>query len=301
LQNFTWPTLAAIYHFQDAVLEATRSGASRDDLKRKYYDAVGVQVDRSGFNQSFVDFGRTEIASRLAAHHLFDLAGLYETWVDAIVGRFNVSNPPHIGKQLQFPTTVSSGSAAHGVAFALRELSVNESNFMRQEILPVVRQHKKYSRPALNNLLIAYRAYKELRNCLIHRGGVADGRAEDRSMEYEALTPADLNLTRKPAFSPMRQGAKVEIPLEAVGGLSEVLLRIVTTIDAELSVTAEAEEELWLRWCEHYGMNAIRFTPKKADMAARMKHFAQHAHLPVPTDPLVLVPWLEHRGIRFLR
>lgn len=90
LQNFSWPTLAAIYWLQERV-RRDRHDVTTDELKRRYFDPVGVQTTRTGFNATFFDLHREQIEERLAVHHLFDLCGLYETWAEALAQRFAVT------------------------------------------------------------------------------------------------------------------------------------------------------------------------------------------------------------------
>lgn len=149
-------------------------------------------------------------------------------------------------------------------------------------------------------MLVCYRPFKEARNALIHRGGVAAQRDEDASREYELLTAQHLGMRRKPALPTIRVGQPIRLSMSAIVGLSEVLLRVTTTVDVELGVTPAAEDEIWKRWVDRHGKN-IYVTPNQSQMAARLRHYAQHAHVPPPSDPFSLVPWLEGRGIRFLR
>jgi hypothetical protein len=132
-------------------------------------------------------------------------------------------------------------------------------------------------------------------------GGIADQRREAASRRLEALTAGDLGLGRGPELPPMRSGQPVMMTIAGVGGLTEVILKIVTTIDVELAPTNVAEKELWQRWTRHYGHRPIQWTPVKAQMTARMRHYAQHARMPVPADPMTLIPWLQTYGIRVLK
>jgi hypothetical protein len=300
LQNFTWPTLAALYHFHNAVSQSVAQGTAVSTLKKELFDSVGVQQKRTGFNTSFIKFSREELARRLATHHLFDLIGLYEAWTEAIAERFATHGiqMPGVKEGLQQPTAINTASGVGAVLMAFRQ---GRSQYMETVIYPVAQRHSKYSLAQLDNLLITYRAFKELRNAIIHLGGIADQRRENASRRFESLTAGDLRLARKPDLPPMRSGLPVLMTIAGVGGLTEVILRIVTTVDVELAVTVSGEEELWQRWARSYGDRPILWIPDSARMAGRMRNYAQHAHIPVPDDPLALIPWVQARGIRVLK
>ena len=104
---------------------------------------------------------------------------------------------------------------------------------------------KKYDLARIDNLLKCFRYFKELRNCLLHRGRKCDGKLYGAQSEFKPVaTRQDLGMDFVPQHSIYAIGDPVEVALHGVLGFTEVILRIITTVDAELSKTRTGEAVL---------------------------------------------------------
>ncbi|KXK11969.1 MAG: hypothetical protein UZ14_CFX002002549 [Chloroflexi bacterium OLB14] len=109
--------------------------------------------------------------------------------------------------------------------------------------------HRKNSKDKLDNLLICYRYFKECRNSIIHRDGIADEKTEEAYRNFSLIAnPSDLGVKEVPIHFPIERYKPVNISLRGVVGLSDIVLRIIATIDAELSRSTNAENEFVSRW-----------------------------------------------------
>ena len=106
----------------------------------------------------------------------------------------------------------------------------------------------------ITNMMLAYRYFKEIRNCEMHQGGVADDKAQ---RAYEAFLPLSdkksLGMRGNLIFEPVIIGMPVKLHLRGVIGFCDILLRIIATVDAELcrSSFAEAPFKAWMTATKH--------------------------------------------------
>ncbi len=136
----------------------------------------------------------------------------------------------------------------------------SQSNAIAGSVYPRLAQSRKYSASTIDSLLICFRYFKELRNCLMHRGRKCDGKLWGAQSAFVPIAnPTALGMDFLPEYQRVSQGDEVSLSLHGVLGFTEVILRIVTTIDAELSATIVGEQVLIER------ISACIQTPAKQD------------------------------------
>ena len=175
-------------------------------------------------------------------------------------------------KQLHFPTGIDHGKKT-GVWAAIDALTTDESPILKVSFYPALLTHGKNSRHQLDNLLRAYRFFKECRNCMMHNGNLADPKAYDAYQDFAQIaTKVDLELKEVPQHSPVLLGQPVKISLRGVVGLCDIIMRIVATLDAELARSKQAEREFLRRWSSRFGR---RYSLKTADLNLRGRQIEQ--------------------------
>jgi hypothetical protein len=107
---------------------------------------------------------------RLAEVALVGVIALYEIWCDQIC---DLVARPDLAIKMQWPT---NKLATNGVRFAIGELTASPSLIIASSIYPGLITAKKYSLSHLDSLLKCFRYFKELRNCLMHRGRLCEGK-----------------------------------------------------------------------------------------------------------------------------
>src|SRR4051812_5804365 len=105
---------------------------------------------------------------------------------------------------------------------------------MQTEILPTLKQHPKNSWANIESLLRAYRYFKECRNALMHQGGRATQACADAPLDFTQLTLAELYYKRAPLAPAVVVDEPLSIVLHDIVGLSNILHRLVVTMDAML-------------------------------------------------------------------
>jgi hypothetical protein len=240
LHDFVLPTATAIWQFRKVIERAVKRNPSVTvaELSKRYNKAPET---RGTTNLKITFLGHTwdSQRQRLAETALIGIIALYEIWCEEICALFA---KPEMAIKMQFPTN-ATGTA--GVRFAISELSNPPSAIMAQSIYVGLCTAKKYDLAHIDNLLKCFRYFKELRNTLMHRGRKCDGKLYGAQSELlPVATSAQLGMKFVPTHTPYQQGDPVSISMHGVLGFTDVILRMITTIDAELSKTQIGETHL---------------------------------------------------------
>lgn len=175
-----------------------------------------------------------------------NLIAMYEGWAEELMPKFG---DPRLVSQVQWPSRGNYGRLSDGVREALKQArSGGVSAEMEKAFFPICSASRKYSLVHLDPLLAMYRYHKEVRNSLMHRGGVANDVAEDAWRNASTLTRADIGLRSSPYLTKLTDGMMIKTNIGEAIQLSDVLLRIVSTIDAELCFTDFAEQAFLGDW-----------------------------------------------------
>ncbi|MBX7134383.1 MAG: hypothetical protein K1X67_17055 [Fimbriimonadaceae bacterium] len=266
-------------------LYVRESGLHGADLRSFYFDQ-----DWKGYQQ------------RLARTLLLDAFSVFESWAEEVVDQVAPAgtDKSRITKGLQFPTKTDplSGVATSGARWAIAELTSVSSAFMETQVTTGLRANPKYGLAALDPQLKMYRYFKEARNCLVHRSGRADKKVVEAYNEIAGLSLNGLGLDGKkrrgkvvaeiPATLPAVEGENVQLDLRGVVGLSDVIIRVMTTIDAEASRASTAEELFRNRWASTVKPK-INFPAREQKRAEVCRSIAAKLRLPpFPSSEVVV-------------
>ena len=210
--------------------------ASRDDLQSRFVSGSGIHgVNVKG---TFVDQSWPEQTERLAQIVLTNSVALYEAWAEDIVKPFG---PNKLAKELQFPSKGHLGRKTRGVRDALGDMTKHKSTSMDAEFAPILRKQRTFHEPMLDELLTVYRYFKELRNSLLHGGGLASASLVKAHASLQGLSAASIGMKEFPKHHAPTVGARTPISLRGVIGFGGVVYSIVTTVDAVLASTSQGE------------------------------------------------------------
>ena len=82
--------------------------------------------------------------------------------------------------------------------------------------------------------MLCYRYFKELRNAQVHSGGIANQTAVDSYVAFQPVSDkAQLGRKGELAFDPIVLGQRVSLNLRGVVGFTDVLIKIISTINSE--------------------------------------------------------------------
>jgi hypothetical protein len=295
--DFVWPTATAIWNlrwevtgFLAAVPEATPAA-----LSARFVSGSGIYG--ANLRRACVEMTWEQQQQEFARFLLVELCALYEGWCEGALAEIGVPQAAadRLRKQMQFPTQLKDGVARKGVGFAIASLCTPTSPALSTSLTPVLRQHAKYSLGNIDSLLMAYRYFKELRNSLIHSGTSVTPAFTNAEAAYDALSSADLGLGERPEHCPAIPAIRPSVSLRGVVGFGEVVLRMICTLDAEISASARCETVVARRWREVHGANAVHVP--QAHITRRSRALVRQLGVPSPAASAQLEGWLIAEGM----
>ena len=108
------------------------------------------------------------------------------------------------------------------------------------------------------DLLRAYRYFKEMRNTIMHGGGVASPSTVDAYSAFVNIPISNLYFGKPPLAPMVAAGLPVKLELSDVVGLSNIVHRLIVTFDAALAVSTYAENDLVRRLQRSYALNKAK-------------------------------------------
>ncbi|EOC5746059.1 hypothetical protein ACI5CY_003752, partial [Cronobacter sakazakii] len=178
---------------------------------------------------------------------LIEFCSLYEIWCEGIITELKASID---SKSLQFPTLQKS---TQGIMSVLSSMTQHHSIMMEKAFYSFYLTNKKNSKNHINNLMKCYRYFKELRNSLVHSGNISKKSFKDAEANYSSLTATSLGVQELPEYKQNSDEDRINLSLRGVIGFGEIVLRMISTIDAELVKTTMAEKYLAEEWKKFYG------------------------------------------------
>lgn len=285
--NFVWANTVAMWTLRDEVGRFIAETGSRteEELAARFVKPSGVTS--ADLRTTCLKWTWEQQQEQFAKILLFELCGLYEAWLEDVVVR---AMPPGtsgkdldpIQKGLQFASGVNKKNQPIGFGPAIASINAYKSFIMKNDFFPVLKSHRKNSWNEMEPMLKAYRYFKECRNKLIHTGGIA---TQEVVTAYDAIVPIDekdLHLRGPLRLPPVKAGQRISIALPDIVALSNIIHRIVITLDAALSVTQGAEEDLLERIKRVYSKGNKLPTADVGRREGRIRSLLRKAGLPEP-------------------
>ena len=250
LFEFVWPTAAAMWNlrWQVAGYLQVVPTATVAQLSARFME--GADVHGANLRRACVDHTWGQQKEIFARFVLANTIAVYEGWIEEVLETLG-KNSKSLQTALQFPDPVGGGGAAgkNGVSAGISALTAIQSTPIRDSFYAGLVGGKYYAKGALNEMLRCYRFFKELRNCDMHRGGMADQRVVDAYNQFAPVAnTAKLGVAEVPQHTPPVAGAPLQISLRGVVGFSGLVIKILATLDGELSRSKAAEKALIARW-----------------------------------------------------
>ncbi|MGW4905419.1 hypothetical protein [Streptomyces sp. NPDC004270] len=273
LFDFIHTSSAALWNLRWQVqgFVQVRPEASSGELSDRF--TSGTDIRANNLKGTCIDTSWEDQLGQFAQIISTNLIAMYEGWAEEVTG---ILGHKSLAKSIQFPSKGTYGRTDDGAREAIVKIKRNGiSGDMEKAFHPAYSKQQKYSFVNLDSLLALYRYHKETRNAVMHRGGVADQRTETAWRHASTISQTDIGGRSAPILSPVADGYPVKIDIRAAIQLSDVLLRLVTTIDAELCFTELAEKMFVTGWKSNENSLARRELP--GDPTRREKRLAQIA------------------------
>jgi hypothetical protein len=305
LFDFVWPTAVGIWNLQWQAkgFVAQLPSLSVTELDARFVPGSGIQG--ANIKRLATETTWAQMQQWFARLLLSESCALFEGWIEAALDELKIPqairqirrNHP-IDKELQFPSTRNaSGVCTNGLTFALdRVRGATGSKLIQTCFHPTQLQNKKLSLTVIEDLLICYRAFKDVRNDFTHHGGRASQKAAQSYIEYSALTASLMNVKEKPALPSVVAGDPIQLSLRGVVGFSDVVIRLIATLDFALSDSSYAEELLKKRWiASHKGMVTVKANARAREV--QLIKLIKQCGLPRPVDMTTLYTHLRSQKL----
>ncbi|GMV69375.1 MAG: hypothetical protein AMXMBFR76_18140 [Pseudomonadota bacterium] len=290
--DFVWPTATAIWNlrWQVAGYVSASPAATDSELAGRFIAGSGIRG--ANLRRSCIDTSWEDQQQEFARFLLFEFCSLYEAWCKGAVNELCAT--ASLSKDLQFPTTFTNGEPSKGLRHAVNSIVNNGSPIMAESIYPAIADNKKNLPQHIEQLLICYRYFKEARNSLVHAGGSASIHFVSAEKAYKQLTHEEVGLKEVPAISSHTEGSPIKLSLRGVVGFGDVVLRLVSTLDAEFSKSMWAENAFLSRWKACHGYSAVQVPVALERRRKRIRELVRKLDLPTPKVTTQFETWLRN-------
>lgn len=297
LFDFIWPTASAIWNLRWQVQGFLTASPHSSDVELTNRFVHGSGIRGANLRRACVDTAWETQQEQFAKFLLIEFCAIYESWCEGVL--LELSSSIHLSKQFQYPTSTTAQGKPQGVGHAISILNKSESSAIVSSIYPKLLISNKNSKLHLEELLVCYRYFKECRNSSAHKGGIASQLTEDAYTEYAKLSASSLGVKEIPEAFITTKSKPLKISLRGVVGFGDIILRLIATIDAELSRSSLAEECFKKRWKETITAKGNRYTlpsdiKKKEAMIRRL---VKKLELPHPIFTIELENFLVKENL----
>ncbi|NMN60723.1 hypothetical protein FHT36_004654 [Xanthobacter sp. SG618] len=312
LFDFVWPTVSALvfarsksYKYKDMSpserrLALTKAFQSPRNLRPEYRDIAGLK--RASLEKAFITSDWSNQEQIVARIVLINIFAIYEGWLDDLMDEIypnpRTKSQDNIRKKMidscQFYDT-SNGKK--NWTWMMRQLGAANSLVMAVCFGKSLREKRYYSGENALKLLVCYRYFKELRNSIIHRNGRVNQYLETAASNYEKMMgPDPLGTKMDPPIGvgrPLVLGQEVTLSLFGVVGFNDIVVRLMTTLDAEVGLTIAGEDAI-VRFLK----SRINRRSVSGDRNVTARRMANEYGLVGLQDPAAFIQMLNGRGVR---
>lgn len=220
-----WPTVTALKNLRWQVMgyHLEHPNHNNSQLSSKFVEFADKSI-RPNLYRKCIQETWEEQEFRVASNLLSNVFACYEGWLQELLNSIQ-SFSERRNKRMQFPNSCRT------------ELLLLQNGGSQTLIDAFYMTYKNKSRlynlNHLENYLIAYRYFKECRNAIIHCGGLTTQNVVDACAAYKRLSSADIDVAELPIYIETTKDNPLELSLRGVVGFSQVILRLVSTLDVE--------------------------------------------------------------------
>lgn len=292
MYDLVWPIDVSLRYMRKTVTNFTMQ--SSYDLRPDDYVAEFDPDHRThgvNYRQAFVYTGRNiaeqdENERKLEAKQQENLAWLllsntipiYERWWKQLAEEVGFADISEEG--MEFPSDPGH-SNKKGILQQLAELTQSESTVFKTVFYDLYSNKRNHcsSLGELNLSMYAFRLFKEIRNCYMHNGGIVSNKIVDRNtgnpwitVAYDAYKDHVVSASTStqnvlgieelpllPADFCTSVGSKLRITLRGIVGFSNIMRRIMLTVDSELIKSIVTEQYYLDRWRALHATHTERF------------------------------------------
>jgi hypothetical protein len=232
LWDFMSPTIVAMWNLRWQVqgFMHAKPDATQNDLVQRF--ALGSGVRGNEIKRACIENSWEDQTGRFASILLTNTIAIFEEFLDRFV-ELTLSGDAKTKavKALQYPAMKTGRNYLQAYAALGRSLPELEGVFNSGAALG-----RWYTGGNLQNLLLCYRFFKEIRNAGVHSGGRATVGLMDAYAAFQPIASAALlGVKEVPKHTAPTLNQVVTPNLRGVSAFSDVVLRLIATYDRDLS------------------------------------------------------------------
>lgn len=296
LREFWWQVRGFCNEFPEISLK---------DVEKKFLSGLPLPggID---FKSMFISKEWDRHEQEFARWLIFDTCTLYEGWAENVcLEVFGDQEAGKFAKALQFPEGVDDKGRVTGYPKAITSANSSRSALMHTQFFPTIKASPFNQWASVDSLLIAYRYFKECRNCFIHSDGMATAETVDtRAALWSEQTKVPLAGSLPPFAHEFQLpwqtiGSKIRLNLMDCISFTALVRKLIYTFDAALCVTQTSENLVEKR------LKKLTATePKWAHMPSdpiklerRIQRLLAAARIPNPVNINNIVLWMQGKKI----
>ena len=238
LYYFIWPSIVGLKNYKNKVDEYVKNNPEVSENVLNKLFAEDFEYNGIDFHKAIINKKWEKHLEDFATVLLTNAFAIYEGWLSEIceVIEFDGYTNSYgkfikYEKALQFP---SNGN--NGIGRALNELNNARCNAMIDSFYANTINNKKYSLSKIDNLLICYRFLKNFGIHLFIMEVFVIKKLFDSYNFYQRIANISLlGVKEVPKVNPVILNKPITLDIRGVVGLTDVIIRMIITIDAEIS------------------------------------------------------------------
>jgi hypothetical protein len=298
IYDFAWPTIAAMWSLRKQINDYLKANPNATDYELDEKFAHPANIRGASLKSAWMSRPIEAQHEEMARILLINIVAVYEGWVRNLLIDLQ-SYDGVLAKAFEF--TEATHPAAVGVESALAFVTTNESLVLKGCFYDTLQTNKMYTPAQLKAMMVCFRYFKELRNCEVHNSGLANSRLVDAYNDLARLkTAEELGCYKFPKFHQPVIGQKTKVELFGVTGLNNIVLRMIVTLDAEMSRSAQAEHAFVKKWRPIHPQ-VIKLPNDERQRNTMLRRLFQEADFPVVENTMQLRNVLLRFGLAYER
>jgi hypothetical protein len=239
--------------------------SSSEDLAARF--ARGSGINAGSIKRATVDATWERQLEQFAYVILVNAIAAFEDFTAGIgrIAAHGQTAQRQIAEALQFPASPNP-QERNSRTYAISQMGGQAADLVDAFVYDkaVARRH---AGPNIDNLLICYRYFKEVRNAFAHNGGKANQRTIDSYNRFVAIASKQALVTNEvpQTTAVVALGDPVNLSLRGAIGFTDILLKIIATYDIEFSSLQICETELKQRFTAPIKGSYVQNDPQKKD------------------------------------
>lgn len=250
-----WPISVSLWNLRYMVSGVKQENPNISEAMMAHKFTTGSGVHGVNYTKTFLNQSWEKQQENVAWILLNAIFPIYEGWLEAL--KHDAFADMDV-KSFQYPDRVKR---------EINKLNNNSSTILKRCFYEAYSKKRDREYDHIMQWLTCFRVYKEIRNCYMHAGKIADEKLVKSYNEYlPYATNDDLLVKEVPDLARPILDQYICLNLRGVVAFSYIMTKIIVTIDAELICSIHAEKEFLIRFKKkHNKIRILKSEIKKAN------------------------------------